>query len=355
MAVTDASQVFNPVATGDNILTSLLLTSELRGRIENPAYYFMNDNPGAENALDYLMLTHGWRRFLWKEILNDKWPVINHEPEKDVLVRKGQVLYMANDIQKGLTRVSYWMLRAKTPHNIFADENGVFHYYMNATYESESVFFDVTDTKGQRNEFKIMFGKDLPAYPQAGSNEILTISAESRNCLKKRIEKFSLEAAFNYSADKNPLLSEDLKKEDPDNQPNRFFDAPDQSIRLDKYTSFSNMVEVFREIVPLVSLTYKKGVNKIRVYSNEYIKNFTRQPLFMIDGFPTYNKTYVLNLDPDMVETIEVINSMHKLRKLGFKHNIVIGPTKQEFYEFINKKGMTINLNKKRRRAKIIT
>jgi DNA phosphorothioation-associated putative methyltransferase len=41
-----------------------------------------------------------------------------------------------------------------------------------------------------------------------------------------------------------------------------------------------------------------------------------------------------------------------KLRKIGFKDNIVIGPTKQEFYEFINKKGLTINLNKKRKRAK---
>ena len=38
----------------------------------------------------------------------------------------------------------------------------------------------------------------------------------------------------------------------------------------------------------------------------------------------------------------------YKLRKLGFNDNILLGPTKQEFYELIEKKGLTINLNKKK-------
>jgi hypothetical protein len=45
-----------------NILTYLLLTSDLRGHIENPAYYF-GDNPKAEISLEMLMLTQGWRRY----------------------------------------------------------------------------------------------------------------------------------------------------------------------------------------------------------------------------------------------------------------------------------------------------
>ncbi len=78
------------------------------------------------------------------------------------------------------------------------------------------------------------------------------------------------------------------------------------------------MAEVFREIVTHVSFQYKKGENKIRVYSDEYMKNFDRQPLFLIDAIPTFNKTFVLNLDPGDVETIEVINSNHKIRQFGF-------------------------------------
>ncbi|MCL2727560.1 MAG: TonB-dependent receptor plug domain-containing protein [Bacteroidales bacterium] len=45
-----------------NILTQLLLTSDLKGYIQNPAYYFQDSRESA-NSLDLLMLTQGWRRY----------------------------------------------------------------------------------------------------------------------------------------------------------------------------------------------------------------------------------------------------------------------------------------------------
>ncbi|GHU69167.1 hypothetical protein AGMMS49983_22170 [Clostridia bacterium] len=46
-----------------NILSRMLLTSELKGYIFNPAYYFQKDNRQAEANADLLMLTHGWNRY----------------------------------------------------------------------------------------------------------------------------------------------------------------------------------------------------------------------------------------------------------------------------------------------------
>jgi hypothetical protein len=61
ITVTDDSQV--PVdSLEDNILTNLLLTSELKGYIHDPAYYF-SESPEAGRDLDLVMMTHGWRRF----------------------------------------------------------------------------------------------------------------------------------------------------------------------------------------------------------------------------------------------------------------------------------------------------
>ena len=48
--------------TTSNILTQLLLSSELRGNIENPAFYFQN-TAFSTTALDLLMCTQGWRRY----------------------------------------------------------------------------------------------------------------------------------------------------------------------------------------------------------------------------------------------------------------------------------------------------
>ena len=60
VAVTSDKEVTSD--TTSSILTQLLLSSDLRGNIENPNYYFQNNN-AAPVALDLLMLTQGWRRY----------------------------------------------------------------------------------------------------------------------------------------------------------------------------------------------------------------------------------------------------------------------------------------------------
>ncbi|MEI9921365.1 MAG: hypothetical protein WDO14_21650 [Bacteroidota bacterium] len=66
----------------DNILSWLLMSSELKGKIEEPSFYFKDDEPKAKLAMDYLLMSHGWRRFAWKEVLepNKKLAYI---PEND--------------------------------------------------------------------------------------------------------------------------------------------------------------------------------------------------------------------------------------------------------------------------------
>ena len=55
-----------------NILSHLLLTSDLRGTIENPAYYFRDNNSSAY-ALDLLMRTQGWRRYNITEVAKGRF------------------------------------------------------------------------------------------------------------------------------------------------------------------------------------------------------------------------------------------------------------------------------------------
>ncbi len=49
----------------------LYLTSDLVGLVESPSYYFSND-ANAKAAADNLMLTQGWRRFSWTDVLKSK-------------------------------------------------------------------------------------------------------------------------------------------------------------------------------------------------------------------------------------------------------------------------------------------
>ena len=63
-----------------SILNYLYLTSEL-GPVESPAYYFEENGKNREADMENLMLTHGWRRFNWKNIVLQKSVHIDYPPE----------------------------------------------------------------------------------------------------------------------------------------------------------------------------------------------------------------------------------------------------------------------------------
>ncbi|HWR33823.1 MAG TPA: hypothetical protein VN451_09860, partial [Chitinophagaceae bacterium] len=58
----------------DNIFSRFLLTSDLKGYINNAAWYFEEHGDSTSQALDNLMLTHGWSRFNWTKIINGQLP-----------------------------------------------------------------------------------------------------------------------------------------------------------------------------------------------------------------------------------------------------------------------------------------
>ncbi len=66
------------------ILSSFLLTSELQGFIEKPNYYFNKVTEKKLADLDILMLTQGYRKFSYREIIADKYPVIKVLPEQGI-------------------------------------------------------------------------------------------------------------------------------------------------------------------------------------------------------------------------------------------------------------------------------
>jgi hypothetical protein len=82
VSVTDEQKVPANEDTETTIFSSLLLSSDLKGYIEKPNYYFNKTNDKKLADLDVLMLTQGYRRFSYKEILADKYPKVNFLPEQ---------------------------------------------------------------------------------------------------------------------------------------------------------------------------------------------------------------------------------------------------------------------------------
>ena len=61
-----------------NIFSELLLSSDIKGKVKNPAYYFSNSNETTQQHLDLVMLTNGWRKYNWQQIIKSQTPVIRY-------------------------------------------------------------------------------------------------------------------------------------------------------------------------------------------------------------------------------------------------------------------------------------
>ncbi len=124
MAVVDDRNFIFADDKQDNILSCLLMSSDLKGTVEEPNFYFDDNEEKADEAIDYVMLTHGWRRFTWKDILtkseSDWKKTIQHQA--DELSVMGKLLVDG----KPLSGIRVWTdghkQMAKT------DKNGIFAF-----------------------------------------------------------------------------------------------------------------------------------------------------------------------------------------------------------------------------------
>jgi len=75
VAITDDNQVKTDSINDENIISNLLLTSDLKGHIDDPGYYFQPDADGQiHQQLDNLLLTQGWTGYDWADIFGPQKP-----------------------------------------------------------------------------------------------------------------------------------------------------------------------------------------------------------------------------------------------------------------------------------------
>ena len=89
LAVRDRLQGDNLYDNG-NIMTEMLLSSEIKGFIPQPGWYFEKDDDEHRRALDQLMMTQGWRRFEWNSMaVKGEWDIT--EPAEKAPIIMGSV------------------------------------------------------------------------------------------------------------------------------------------------------------------------------------------------------------------------------------------------------------------------
>ena len=90
VAIRDAAKSEYVYDTG-NMLTESLLSSQIKGFVPQPQWFFLKDEPQRRQALDLLLMVQGWRRYVWKEMAVKGEFQLLHMPESRYPHWTGQV------------------------------------------------------------------------------------------------------------------------------------------------------------------------------------------------------------------------------------------------------------------------
>jgi hypothetical protein len=163
----------------DNIISHLLLTGELKGKVYNPAHYFINNSDSISRQLDLVMLTHGWRRFNWEKIMNEKFPEIKYPKDTSYLSLSG-VISGATETQLKKAQEIILMLTEKNSgtqtFTIPIQQNGYFNDPSLILFDTAQVFYSLSNSKNLKN-ISVQFMPDiLPPFSNYPSDNFFNPS-----------------------------------------------------------------------------------------------------------------------------------------------------------------------------------
>lgn len=314
---TDASvSVFASSAAGSDesdIFNYLWLKSDLKGNIESPGYYFKNKDAIANEALDNLMLTHGWRRFVWQNVIASNKPVFGFVPEIDGHIIHGRIIDTrtqapANNI------LAYLSLPGKKLHLYGARSNNLGHisFHTRDIYGPSELVAQTDTQRDSTYKIEILspFSKE---YSSTRQTELIL-----NEDIRKQLFTQSLSSQIQnvYSSNKLRTFYPALIDS------SAFYLKPDKTYLLDDFVRFNTMEEVLREYVAEVPVTRQKDDFSVWVTVRPHLINIPKsvKPLIILDGVPIFDSgNKIIKYDPKKVRSLDVVAQKYFLGALNFE------------------------------------
>lgn len=156
-------------AYSDNLQTYLLLTSDLKGYIHRPEYYFEADDSVHRMALDLLTMTQGWRRYVWKQLAGVEKFKKTHFVEEG-LALQGQVIHPKRK-KKFLTDIHVGAIVSKEKKvlqkgRMMTDAEGRFTFVMEPFTGRHDLTLNLTNQEKRLTDGRILLHRHFSPQPR---------------------------------------------------------------------------------------------------------------------------------------------------------------------------------------------
>ena len=278
ISITDKGQLVKD-KNSTNILTHLLLQSDLRGHVSQPALLFKDRSRATLYELDLVMLTHGWRKYNWQAI----WDGIftsNVFSFSQGLTISG----VANDMNNRPLRNTIFKIIAKSDNDLAAytfktDGYGKFLVNDFDLSGDSDIVFNAYDSKNKPLNAKVVLDSSKTALPkpQFDSYAFNGQKYVEDNYLEFSSVRERLDSLYykRIKLDEVSVTSDRIEKRQPAT-PSTYGITPDKAIYAEDYPNSLNIIHLINKM-PNINLS-RSGISAVRAGG----------PLWVIDGFPIY-------------------------------------------------------------------
>jgi hypothetical protein len=177
VSVTDAGI---GIDSSDDIVSRLLLTGDLKGTIYHPHYYFTNTSDTLQQQLDLVMLTNGWRRINWQDVVNNKFPAIKYQNDTSYLTFSGKVFGASEtDLRQGAFVLLMYQNQKDTSRKVqqaYINSNSTFSLPQEVLVDTTKVYYKVAGGSDLSSTAAVTFNSSMPANKVSSSDTINDIA-----------------------------------------------------------------------------------------------------------------------------------------------------------------------------------
>lgn len=277
------------------IFSSQFLSSDIEGYIEQPNYYFNHVTPERLANLDLLLLTQGYRRYLYADVIADKPLSINFLPE--------QALSVSGTMRRsdGMP-VSNGEVLLQIPERAFykdgrTDDKGKFIFTDLAFQDSVEAIINARSSNNAKN---LMIQVDGEPYPTISKNI---------NTPDNVLNLDSMMAAYLENSriqNSGGLMLQEVQVESKAKKPSHRDHSALTGLNMqaDYTTEGSQLIgnNLLNSLSSIMGLTY---IDNILYLSRAYNSGNRRPVEIYVSGMPV-DVTYLQSIQPSGVESIEV-------------------------------------------------
>lgn len=300
ISVIDESKTPSDDHNENTILSNLLLTSDLKGYIEKPNYYFDEKVENREGALDALLMTQGFRRFSYEDLIAEKYPKIDFLPEQSIALTGTLRLNTGKPYPNGGLLLSI-PARAMRK-DVYTDNNGRFTFeelnfpdsvkvtinarsndnYRNLVINMDQSFFPAVDLENPYKANEILnIDKYIPEYLSNSKNEF------RKSVLIEEVEVLGLRKEVRTSKEFSALSGLSLA---------------DHRVEGDRFSGCNVLTMCLNTL--LTGVTYDS--NTMKYYLTRSYNQGGRVPVqFFLNGMPIDENT-LNSINPNEIEAMEI-------------------------------------------------